>query len=228
MHIQRHVSERSPSAVGLITAMSPRQIIDCLFFDKYEVTASQGESALFQIGTFGSIVYSILVRKTRRWTRSRRSSCMRWAATTWRWSSGCSPSNPLGIMCHVLTRRFLQHCPRRCSSSSRWKIDQFRALKDAFDALLDSSVGGNERFHEKTAMHFRAIDAYEQTPALQTRNDELVEDVVRMHMAALLSDATPTFNRFEIFHVLVRIMDTRKHIVLMKKVIDTKNKARYT
>ena len=135
--------------------------------------------------------------------------------------------------------------PQRLQQFVEMKLDQFLALKDSFsphgdvfkadmnslskdsfEALLDPSVGRDERFPEKMAMHFHVTNSYEQAwaHAVLTHNEELAQEDVGMHLTTLLSDATSTCNRSEeIFHVPLRITDMRKRLVFTVKAVDTKN-----
>lgn len=244
-HMQAYWSiwnEKCHSAVQLIQSITPQQIVDFLFFEKHQTDAAKEMCELFRIDLFGSIVYSILIEKTRKLDAFTQTLLHDMGRDDLAIVFALFSVDPNNFKIPVFDDAIIASLPETLRQFVEMKLSQYRELvsafhqgdgdfnvnanmysAEAFKVLLDPSVGGNEKFHDTMANYYLSKADYTNayTHAVQTRSKELVEKIVSLQLAELLNKRTPENNMFdEIFAVLIRVTNPKTRLIQTVKVLE--------
>ncbi|ELP90097.1 hypothetical protein EIN_405110 [Entamoeba invadens IP1] len=249
-HMQQHWDiwkDKATCAMHLIQTVSPQQIVDFLFFEKHQTDAAKEMCELFRIDLFGSIVYSILIEKSRKLDSFTQSLLHEMGRDDLAIVFALFSVDPENFKIPVFEEKILNSLPETLKQFVDMKLTQYRELEsafkgekeevfnvnfnlysiDAFKVLLDPSVGGNEKFHDIMASYYLSkaefTNAY--THAVQTKSKELVEKIVISQLKQLLKKENTEDNFDEIFTILIRITNPKTRLIQTVKVLE---KGKYT
>ncbi|EKE38878.1 hypothetical protein ENUP19_0146G0053 [Entamoeba nuttalli] len=233
---------KSTCAIQLIQTISPQQIVDYLFFEKHETGAAKEMCELFRIDLFGSIVYSILIEKTRKLDSFTQTLLHDMGRDDLAIVFALFSVDPTNFKIPVFDIEIINSLPETLRQFVEMKLTQYRELESAFNpgngefnvnfnlysmeafkVLLDPSVGGNEKFHDTMANYYLSKADYTNaySHAVQTKSKDLVEKIVTLQLTELLNKRTATNNLFdEIFAVLIRISNPQKRLIQTVKVLE--------
>ncbi|KAL7718394.1 hypothetical protein QTN25_004318 [Entamoeba marina] len=244
-HMQKYWNiwkEKCSSAIRLVQSISPQQIVDYLFFEKHEVDAAKELCELFHIDLFGSIVFSILVEKSRKLDSFTQSLLHELGRDDLAIVFALFSVDPSNFKTPKFDPKIIEELPETLKQFVDMKLKQYNELEaafnpdndtfnvnfnlyslEAFKVLLDPSVGGNEKFHDTMANYYLSKADYSNaySHAVQTKSKDLVEKIVTLQLTELLNKRTSTNNMFDdIFPVLIRIANPQKRLIQTVKVLE--------